>query len=366
MTTPVTDASLATQLIGNSTVMGRLRALILKVAPTEASVLIQGPTGAGKELVAHALHRASGRTGTFVPFNVCAIPETMFDDALFGHVKGAFTGATADAPGFLTEAHQGTVFLDEINSLAPWAQVKLLRAIETKSFRPLGSRRERESDFRVVTATNADLGALVRDARFRADLAHRLDGFVLDVPPLRERPDDIPLLARHFLERWDGRARYALSDGAVAALEAYDWPGNVRELKKVIERAAVLAPEACITGEVVMGALGRASTVRSLHPAREQHERRLLLEALDAANWKTDQAAFALGVSRATVYRRMGALGIAPPRRRPLSGSGADAATGRPHANAHSHAFAANSHVALRTGENPTGRAAGSCPLPTT
>src|SRR5678816_48003 len=173
-----------TPLIGDSFPMQRLRALIARVAPTNVPVLIEGATGTGKELVAAMLHRLSGRGGAFVPFNVCALPDSMFEDALFGHVKGAYTGAAGDTLGYLREANGGTAFFDEISGLALGLQPKLLRAIETRTIRAVGSSRDVTSDFRVVAATNECLDELVDAGRFRADLNHRLSGLVLTVPTL--------------------------------------------------------------------------------------------------------------------------------------------------------------------------------------
>jgi DNA-binding NtrC family response regulator len=191
-------AMIADLLVGESAVMVRLRDLVLRLAPARLPVLVQGPTGAGKELVAQALHRASGRKGRCVAFNACAIPDAMFEDALFGHVRGAFSGASHDHTGYLGEANGGTVFMDEIGSLGIDAQAKLLRAVETRVFRPVGARRDQESDFRLVTATNVRLGDLVGTGRFRPDLAHRISAAVITVPALAEHPEDIPALAEHF------------------------------------------------------------------------------------------------------------------------------------------------------------------------
>lgn len=197
--TSFSDCALSELLIGESLPMRRLRAHIASVARTDLPVLIHGETGTGKELVAQALHLASSRTGAFVAFNVCAIPEALFESALFGHVRGAFTGATGDSVGYLAEAHHGTVFLDEIGSLSLSLQAKLLRAIETRSFRPVGARQDRSSSFRVAAATNVSVEALVGGDSFRSDLVHRLCGDLIAVPPLREHADDIPCLVEHFV-----------------------------------------------------------------------------------------------------------------------------------------------------------------------
>ena len=189
---------MSTLLIGDSLPMRQLRALIARVATSTLSVLIEGETGSGKELVARALHEMSGRSGALVALNVCAVPDSMFEATMFGHVKGAFTGALRDSAGYLTEAHRGTLFLDEVSGLSLTNQVKLLRAIETKEFRPVGARSDQRSDFRLIAASNEDMVHLVEGGQFRRDLAHRLGGIKLTVPPLRDRLEDVPILAAHF------------------------------------------------------------------------------------------------------------------------------------------------------------------------
>jgi DNA-binding NtrC family response regulator len=299
---------LETLIIGESLPVRQLRALITKVGPARVPVLIQGPTGSGKELVAQALHRASGRQGRFVAFNVCAIAEPMFEDALFGHARGAFTGATSDMPGYLAEADRGTVFLDEISGLGLAAQAKLLRAIETGEFRPVGGRNDRRSDFRLVAASNEDIGVLVDEGRFRADLAHRLRAFVVRVPPLASRLEDVPSLARHFLHAGGVGDAVALDDGALDALNAYRWPGNVRELRHVVERAAIIAGASKIDARAVLLALEQTAAQPVGRTPRAEKDRHLL-EVLDLVGWDVNQAARVLGTHRATVYRRLKRLG---------------------------------------------------------
>lgn len=308
----MTGMSLERILIGNSSVMCHLRALIVKVAPTALPVLVQGPTGAGKELVAAAVHAQSGRRGAFVPFNVCAIGETMFEDALFGHVRGAFTGALSDSPGFLREADGGTAFLDEVSGLPTSLQAKLLRAIETGVFRPVGGRRDVRSDFRVVAATNERLESLVGRGAVRLDFAQRVGAVTVDVPALSERVDDIPLLVRHFLDGI-GCADVRLAPGALDALAAHSWPGNVRELKHVVEWAAAFS-DGVLPLEAVRRALEqRASLGRARALDAELLERQRLRELLQAQSWNTELVAKELGVHRATLYRRMKRLGLATP-----------------------------------------------------
>jgi DNA-binding NtrC family response regulator len=230
-------------IIGESAAVHQIRALIAKLAPTTLPVLIQGPTGSGKELVAQAIHRLSGRSGPLVAVNVCAISDTMFEDALFGHVRGAFSSAIADRAGFLAEADHGSLFLDEIASLPLPTQAKLLRAIETGEFRPVGARHDVRSDFRVIAAANEDVRALAAAERFRPDLLHRLSGAVIRVPGLDARPDDIPALARHFAGQLSSAngVPIRLNDAAIRMLQNRAWPGNVRELKHVVECAAAWA-----------------------------------------------------------------------------------------------------------------------------
>jgi DNA-binding NtrC family response regulator len=298
-------------IIGESPAIRVLRARIARVAATELPVLIQGPTGSGKELVARAVHELSGRPGQLVAFNVCAIGEAMFEDAFFGHVRGAFTGATEDRTGYLAEAHRGTVFLDEIGSLHGAFQAKLLRAIETRQFRAVGARRDMASEFRVVSASNEALETLVAEGRFRRDLAQRLSGVVCEVPPLAARREDIPLLVSHFLERLpDQSGPWEFTPSAFRILQSHAWPGNVRELRQVIERVVVLSEHRVLRDRDIRTAIGLVRTVRD---GVDAHERRRLLAVLNESEWDTMRAAERLGVHRGTIYRRMQRLGVQPP-----------------------------------------------------
>jgi len=287
--------------------MRKLRALIATVAPTRLAVLIEGATGTGKELVAGLLHQLSGRAGSLVSFNVCAISETMFEDALFGHAKGAYTGASGESLGFLREANGGTAFFDEISGLPGSQQAKLLRAIETGVFRPIGAARDARSDFRPVAATNERLEELVDAGRFRADLRHRLSGIVLSVPALAERVDDIPALAAHFVA---SRVGMTISEEAVRLLQETPWPGNVRELKQVVDGATAFAV-GTVDVHAVQTALGyRSSVFRHFARSNDLIDRRELVAVLEGAAWDTERAASALGIHRATIYRRMKRHGI--------------------------------------------------------
>jgi DNA-binding NtrC family response regulator len=296
-------------IVGESEAMRNVRSMIAAAAPTALSVLVTGPTGSGKELVARALHEVSGRRGSLVAFNVCAIGEAVFEAALFGHVRGAFTGAFADAPGFLREADGGTVFLDEIGAVGSPQQAKLLRAIETGEFRPVGARSDARSDFRVVSATNDRIDSLVQEGRFRADLAHRVAAVTIRVPSLAERREDVALLAAHFASRFSGGNAIGESS-ALRRLEEAEWPGNVRELKNVVEWALTLGGGLLSIAAVEMALATRA---RDQVVAAAIGDRQSLRAALDRHEWHVPSAARELGVDRATVYRRMKRFGVRPP-----------------------------------------------------
>lgn len=330
--------TLAGLLLGESRLMKDLRDSIAKLAPSRLPVLIEGPTGAGKELVAEALHLASGRRGAFVPVNVCAIGEGLFESTLFGHVRGAFTGAAADQRGYLREADGGTIFLDEIAGLALAQQAKLLRAIESRAFRPVGASADTQSDFRVVAASNEPLDRLAAEGRFRADLLYRLRGTRVRVPALLERIEDVDILAQHFARHAaEAGSSAVLAAGAIEPLRRYEWPGNVRELRAVVEHAAVLAggaavqrahveaamraihsPDASATFQGGTLSLKRPSPIverehrGSEEPATEQlvGERQRLAEVLAKFDWRIDRAAAHFGVHRTTLYRHMRRLGL--------------------------------------------------------
>lgn len=318
------ESVVADLLLGESHTIRELRRVIAKLAPRDLPVLIEGESGVGKELVARALHDASGRRGALVSFNVCAIPESMFEASLFGHVRGAFSGAVRDSDGLLTQGHLGTVFLDEIGGLVSTVQPKLLRALEAGVYRPVGARHDQRSEFRVVAATNENISELITLGGFRADLAYRLRGCVLKVPALRDRPDDIPVLARHFLR--ENARRFgdstSLSNPALRLVQEYSWPGNVRELKSVLECAAMIG-SGVIDAQVVREVLAQQAGDRPSHVELQidrafPDERLDLQHALEAAGWDTDRLARERGVSRATIYRHMARLGITPRARQIL------------------------------------------------
>src|SRR5688572_20974214 len=239
-------AQVLDKLIGDAPSFVQVRDQLSRLSESEATVLIAGETGTGKELTARALHYLSSRAGfPFVAVNCAALPDTLLEDELFGHERGAFTDAHAQRQGLLAQAHKGTIFLDEVESLTPRAQGALLRVLHDRTFRVLGSSIERSVDVRFIAATNVDLADLVRRGVFRADLFYRLRVLWMDLPSLRNRREDIPLLTRHFLEKHElpGRPAATLSEAAAGALLAFDWPGNVRELENAIIRALHLADD---------------------------------------------------------------------------------------------------------------------------
>jgi DNA-binding NtrC family response regulator len=298
--------SLESMLIGVSQVVVRLRRDIAKIAPTGISVLIEGETGTGKELVSSALHRLSGRRGAFVPVNVAAIPESLFESHVFGHCRGAFTGAVTDHRGYVDEARAGTLLLDEISSAPIAGQAKLLRVLESGQVRPVGARADRPTDFRLIAAANASLHIEVAAKRFRPDLLYRLCGDLLIVPPLRAREGDVEPLAQHFASRLATRLgrRATLTKGALRVLDRYEWPGNVRQLKTVVERTAVGAESDELHSSDVKAVLERLAP-------RVHHEHQLGAQAaelqalLERNSWDTSRVAAELGITRKTVYSRI-------------------------------------------------------------
>ena len=305
----------ARSLLGGSACMDDLRELIGKVAPSDATVMIRGESGAGKEVVALAIHDASARAaGAFVAVNCAAIPETLLESELFGYRKGAFTGADTDKEGLFEVANGGTLFLDEIGESGGGVQAKLLRVLESRRFNRVGDPREREVDVRILAATNRPLEDAIADGLFREDLYYRLVVIPVDVPPLRDRLDDVEELALHFLACF-GRETNALPDGVLAMLRGYGWPGNVRELRNVVERAHILAgAEALEPGHIMLDPRpGRDAGDESDVGADltlETHERRLIKTALQRSGGNKSQAAKLLGITRRTLYSRLKLLGL--------------------------------------------------------
>jgi DNA-binding NtrC family response regulator len=319
-------------VIGSDARMVRINEIVRAVAPSRTTVLMSGESGVGKSMIARAIHDASDRKRKpFVELSCGSIPETLLESELFGHVKGAFTGAHADKIGRFEAARGGTLFLDEINSAPPSMQLKLLRVLQEKRFERVGSSETIEADVRVVLASNEDLEALVASGEFREDLYHRINVVTIDVPALRERPGDIDALAEHFLNeqrRELGRAFVGFSDDAMAALRAYAYPGNVRELSNIVEHACVLAkgltigvdnlPERVVSDRGASAGLDEgpredgAFVPMSLHDALLEPERRIILETLGSCDWNRTRAAEILGINRTTLYKKMKALGIDP------------------------------------------------------
>lgn len=293
-------------MIGNSEAMNECVRLISRIAPTQTVVLLEGETGTGKELAARSMHERSGRKGPFVPLNCVSIPHDLFESELFGHVRGAFTGASADRDGLFQHAEGGTIFLDEISEMPLPMQAKLLRVLEEQSVRPVGSDREVATDARVIAATNRELGEEVKAGRFREDLYYRLEAVTLRIPPLRERRDDLLLLAEHFIDAFaaqTGAHPVSLGRGDIARLMDYDWPGNIRELKNIMERFVLF-------GAFPREMLGRdaaAGKPRSFPQdwSLEEVERAHVLSVLEAARGNKSEAARRLGISRKTLERKL-------------------------------------------------------------
>jgi two-component system nitrogen regulation response regulator NtrX len=293
-----------------------LRGRIQQVAQSDARVLIRGESGTGKELVAQAIHGASGRADRpFVALNCAAIPGELIESELFGHTKGAFTGATNARAGVFEAAHGGTLFLDEVGDMPLPAQAKLLRVLENQKVTRLGSHREIHVDVRVLSATHRDLKAMSADESFREDLYHRLHVVPVDVPALRERLEDVPLLAEHFLAREiaiQKLPRRRFSPAALKLLGRYSWPGNVRELRNFVERLAILAVDETIDESFISSELPGAEgeSVPTLKESVALAERRAILAALRGAGGNVAEAARRLGLERSHLYKKAKALGI--------------------------------------------------------
>ncbi|MBI3832508.1 MAG: sigma-54-dependent Fis family transcriptional regulator [Planctomycetes bacterium] len=370
---PASDDRDALEMVGHSSSMNAVAGLIKRIAPTDSTVLITGESGTGKELVARAIHDHSLRMkGPFVPVNCGAFTETLLESELFGHVKGAFTHAIADRKGLFDSADLGTLFLDEIGEMSPLMQVKLLRVLETRAFKPVGGNRELKADVRIIAATNRHLGQMVTEGNFREDLFHRLNVIPIALPPLRERREDVPMLAGHFLARYSkrmGKQVSGIDEGALRKLIEYHWPGNVRELENTIERAVALCPKERIEESDVVGPMsiasssgrtsaqalvagafapspssmaghaaapaagaaysasaGQASPPHSGGPAPalpasgfdlERHlieqERAYIIQALERTDWNLTEAAKLLGMTFRSIRYRVSKLGIERP-----------------------------------------------------
>jgi DNA-binding NtrC family response regulator len=316
-------------IVGTSPALRRVLELVAKVADTESTVLITGESGTGKELVARALHYNSGRAERpFVTVNCGAIPEQLLESELFGHVRGAFTNAVAHREGRFAVAEGGTLFLDEIGDMSPNLQVKLLRVLQDRSFEPVGSSKTLTVDVRVVAATHQDLESAIRDRRFREDLYYRLNVIPIEVPPLRERREDVPILVAHFLEascRTRGEDPVEISRDALDALCGHHWPGNVRELQNLVERLSILCRGRCIEaadlpaavagGAPIVNAPQVPHTGLSFRDLVDGFETELILQALERTQWNKNQAARLLGLNRTTLLEKMKKKGLEQPER---------------------------------------------------
>ena len=312
-------------IVGHDHRMLRIYDMIDSVADTKAIVLITGESGTGKSLVARAIHRRSSRRDKpFVEVACGALPETLLESELFGHVAGAFTGATGEKMGKFMQANEGTIFLDEVATASPGMQVKLLRMLQDFEFEQVGGTRTFTIDARVILATNEDLANAVAEGRFRQDLFYRVNVINIDLPNLRERISDIPLLAEHFLQKVcedSGKAVAGITEEAMAALRGYRWPGNVRELENVIERAVLLGKSDVIGPQDLPANLAAAAPIsieavggHSLKQALEGPERQIILEVLESNGWNRQATAEALGINRTTLYKKMKRLGLEEPR----------------------------------------------------
>ncbi len=316
-------------MVGESEAMAQLREQIAMAAPTNGRVLVFGENGTGKELVARTVHALSRRhQGPFIEINCAAIPEDLIESELFGHVRGAFTGAVSDRRGKFEAADGGTIFLDEIGDMSLKTQAKVLRVLQDQVVEPVGSTQRVKVDVRVIAATNKDLPLAIRHGEFREDLYFRLAVIPVYVPPLRERRRDIAVLAEFFMAGFAkeyGRRPKAFSPDAATALERYAWPGNVRELRNLIERLVIMAPGETITSSDLTfldGTDGAAAApvaepvpIIPLHEARDQFEREYILRALGEQHGNMSRTAEVLGVERSNLYRKMKAFGIAPARK---------------------------------------------------
>jgi DNA-binding NtrC family response regulator len=326
-------------IVGKSERMLRILDLVSQVASSRATILITGETGTGKELIANAIHAHSARADhPFVPVHSGSVPPDLLESALFGHVKGAYTGATAARKGYFEVADRGTIFLDEIGTISLETQTKLLRVIQEREFMPLGSAETVKVDVRIVAATNADLKKLVEEGRFREDLYYRLNVINLALPPLRERKEDIPLLVEHFFDKYcrenekfldeRGRSRLGFEPEAMQILMDHAWPGNVRELENVVERAVVLASQASVPADVLPEHLLEARGLRirrdeaghlhadaSLFEVVADFERRTILEKLEACDWSQTAAAEAFHMPLSTLNQKIKRLNIEIPKR---------------------------------------------------
>ncbi len=307
------------EFVGVSPQINKVFDVLSKVIPTRSNILILGESGTGKGLIAEVVHNNSQRKDKpFICINCSAIPENLLESELFGYKKGAFTGATSDKKGLITMADQGTLFLDEIGDMPLGLQAKVLKVLETGEVQPLGDTKTALVDIRLVAATNKDLEEQIKKGLFREDLYYRLNVIEVKIPPLRERREDIKVLAHHFLEKYsreNNKKVSGITDEAMAALNNYPWPGNIRELRNVIERAVVLSGEGMIgIAEIPDKIKARDTSTGGMHTLKDRldfYEERIIKETLQANDWRKEETAVQLGVDVATLYRKIKKLGIA-------------------------------------------------------
>ena len=307
------------QVIGNSPALESVLEKVERVAPTDSTVLIQGETGTGKELIARAIHNLSSRCGrSFVKLNCAAIPLDLLESELFGHEKGAFTGAIAQKVGRFEMADKGTLFLDEVGDIPLALQPKLLRVLQEQEFERLGSTRTHQVNVRLVAATNRDLTQMVKRSEFRIDLYYRLNVFPVMLPPLRERCEDIPALVGHFVDLYSRRMGKQIEEippDTLSALSSYQWPGNIRELQNMIERAVILSNHGVLPNPLPKGET-RDAIISPTTATLRDSERALILKALESVGWVIGGrkgAAAKLGLKRTTLIHKMQKLGISRP-----------------------------------------------------
>ena len=315
----VSDQRRFEQIIGNSASLETVLEQVARVAPTDSTVLIHGETGTGKELIARAIHNISPRCGRpYVKLNCAAIPLDLLESELFGHEKGAFTGAIAQKVGRFEMADKGTLFLDEVGDIPPALQPKLLRVLQEQEFERLGSTRTHQVDVRLVAATNRDLTKMVKRGEFRIDLYYRLNVFPVTLPPLRERCDDIPTLVAHFVDLYSRRMGKRIDDipmETLSALNSYPWPGNIRELQNMIERAVILSNDGVLPNPLPK-AEAQDVAIPSTPTTLRESERTLIVNTLESVGWVIGGrkgAAAKLGLKRTTLIHKMQKLGISRP-----------------------------------------------------